>query len=109
VAEGYDGIRDQVARLARFELLDPSSADGEVLATIPVPGGVVQVLPSDAFDAEEAGKRLAARRDHLRSEIERAERKLANEGFRSKAPTEVVDEERRKLEEYRQALRRLEG
>jgi valyl-tRNA synthetase len=107
-AEGYDGIREQLARLARFELVDPASPDGEVLATIPVPGGAVRVLPSDAFDAEEAGKRIAARREQLRAEVERSERKLANEGFVNKAPAEVVDEERRKLEEYRAALKRLE-
>jgi valyl-tRNA synthetase len=108
VADGYDGIRDQLARLARFELVDPSSPDGEVVATIPVPGGAVQVLPSDAFDADEAGKRIAARREQLRAEVERGERKLANEGFVNKAPAAVVEEERRKLEEYRAALRRLE-
>ena len=68
----------------------------------------MQVLPSDAFDAEEAGKRIAARREQLRSEVERAERKLANEGFVKKAPAAVVDEERRKLDEYRAALSRLE-
>jgi len=109
VADGYEGVSDQLARLARFDLIDADSPDGEVLATIPVPGGAVQVLPSeDAFDADEANKRIAARREQLRSEVERAERKLANEGFVSKAPAEVVDEERRKLEEYRAALARLE-
>ena len=108
VAEGYERLRDQLARLARFELVDPSAADGEVLATVPVPGGAVQVLPSEAFDADEADKRIAARREHLRAEVERAERKLANEGFVKKAPAAVVDEERRKLEEYRAALARLE-
>ena len=36
-----------------------------------------------------------------------AERKLANEKFVERAPAEVVEEERRKLEEYREALRRL--
>jgi valyl-tRNA synthetase len=109
MAEGYEEIRAQVGRLARFELAEPSSQDGDVLATIPVPGGAVQVLPSDAFDPDDAERRIAARRDQLRAEVERAERKLANEGFVSKAPAEVVEEERRKLEEYRAALRRLEG
>jgi valyl-tRNA synthetase len=41
------------------------------------------------------------------AEIERAERKLANEQFVTKAPATVVDEERRKLEEYREALANL--
>jgi valyl-tRNA synthetase len=108
VADGYDPLRDQIARLARFEWVDGDSPDGDVLATVPIPGGGVQVLPSDAFDAAEVRARLEKRREQLRAEIARAERKLANEGFVAKAPAAVVEEERRKLEEYREALRRLE-
>jgi valyl-tRNA synthetase len=109
VAEGYGALREQLARMGRFELIDGASPDGDVLATVPIPGGGVQVLPSEAFDAEEARARLAARREQLSAEVERAERKLANEQFVAKAPPEVVEEERRKLEDYRDALRRLDG
>ena len=107
-AEGYDALSDQLARLARFEWVD-ASQNGDVLASVPIPGGAVQVLPSDAFDAGEASRRIEKKREALLTEVERAERKLANEGFVAKAPREVVDEERRKLDEYREALRRLEG
>jgi valyl-tRNA synthetase len=107
-AEGYDGLSDHLARLARFELVAEDPSNGDVLATVPVPGGGVQVLPSDAFDPAEAERRRAARREQLSTEIERAERKLANEQFVERAPAEVVEEERRKLAEYREALRRLE-
>ena len=58
-----------------------------------------RVLPSDAFDAEEEERRREAERERLQDEIERLERKLANEGFVNKAPAEVVEGERRKLEE----------
>jgi valyl-tRNA synthetase len=108
LADGYDKVRDQIARLGRFEWVEPEAADGDVLATVPIPGGGVQVLPSDAFDAAEARARIEKKRDQLRTEVERAERKLANEGFVAKAPANVVEEERRKLDEYREALRRLE-
>jgi valyl-tRNA synthetase len=108
VAPGYEALRDQVARLARFEWIESESPDGDVLATVPIPGGGVQVLPSDAFDPSEARARIEKRRAQLRAEVERAERRLANEGFVAKAPEAVVEEERRKLEEYREALRRLE-
>ncbi|HYP47140.1 MAG TPA: valine--tRNA ligase [Thermoleophilaceae bacterium] len=106
-ADGYGELAEQVARLARFEFSDDGSAAG-VVASVPVPGGVVQVLPSEAFDAAEAERRIAAKREHLRREIERFERRLANEGFVAKAPAEVVEEERRKLGEARQSLERLE-
>ena len=57
------------------------------------------MLPSDAFDPAEAEKRIAAKREQLEAEIERAEHKLANEKFVERAPAEVVEEERRKLAE----------
>ena len=106
-AEGYDACRDHMGRLARFEWVDEASADGDVLATVPIPGGGVQVLPSEAFDAGEAEARLEKKAADLGKEIERAEKKLANEQFVAKAPAAVVEEERRKLEEYREALERL--
>jgi valyl-tRNA synthetase len=108
MAEGYDGLRDQVARLARFEWVDGGS-DGDVITSVPIPGGAVQVLPSEAFDAAEAEARVEKKRADLTTEIERAEKKLANEQFVAKAPAAVVDEERRKLEEYREALAQLEA
>ena len=106
-AEGYDDLRDHLGRLARFELVE-AGADEEPVAEIEVPGGVVKVLPSEGLDAEEEGRRREAERERLHGEIERLERKLANESFVSKAPAEVVEGERRKLEDYREALRRLD-
>jgi valyl-tRNA synthetase len=69
----------------------------------------VQVLPSEAFDPGEAQRRIEKKRADLANEIGRAEKKLANEQFVAKAPAAVVEEERRKLDEYRDALARLQG
>ena len=101
-------MRDHVARLARFEWVEGSDIDGDVIASVPIPGGAVQVLPSEAFDASEAQARIEKKRAGLVQEIERAEKKLANESFVAKAPAAVVDEERRKLAEYREALAQLQ-
>ena len=106
-ADTDPALRDHVARLARFEFVEADDGNGDVLATLPIPDGAVLVLPSEAFDAGEAARRIEAKRETLRAEVERAERKLANEGFVAKAPPEVVEEQRRKLEEYRAALERL--
>ena len=51
--------------------------------------------------------RIEAERERLRGEIERIERKLANQGFVAKAPPEVVEGERTKLADYRAELDRL--
>jgi valyl-tRNA synthetase len=41
--------------------------------------------------------------------VERGEKKLGNEGFVAKAPADVVDAERAKLEAYRAELEELGG
>jgi valyl-tRNA synthetase len=103
-AEGYEETGEHLARLARLAF---TSDGAEPVATVPVPGGAVEILPSEDVDAEGAQRRLAARRAKLEAEIERAERKLANEGFTAKAPPEVVQAERDKLERLRADLEAL--
>jgi valyl-tRNA synthetase len=68
----------------------------------------VKVLATGDIDPAEAKKRRAEQRKKLEGEIKRAEGKLANEKFVSKAPPEVVDAERAKLEGYRTELERLD-
>jgi valyl-tRNA synthetase len=89
-----------VARLARFEF---EADGGDPVAAV----GPVRVLPSDQLDAAAVAERLEKRREELRAEVERGERKLGNEGFVAKAPAEVVEEERGKLERYRSELAEL--
>jgi valyl-tRNA synthetase len=93
-------VSEFVPRLAR---LNPAGEDGEPIATI----GRIQILASDEIDAEQAAARIGAERKRLEAEIERLERKLGNEGFVAKAPPAVVEEERRKLADYRAELDRL--
>ena len=103
-ATGYEETEEHLARLARLAF----TADGaEPVASVPVPGGTVEILPSDDVDLEGAQRRLAARRAKLEEEIERAERKLANQGFVDKAPPEVVQAERDKLKRLKGELESL--
>jgi valyl-tRNA synthetase len=57
----------------------------------------VHVLSSEELDLDGAERRRAERRAKLESEIDRAQRKLDNQGFTAKAPAEVVEAERAKL------------
>ncbi|HEY4778960.1 MAG TPA: valine--tRNA ligase [Solirubrobacterales bacterium] len=97
-----DGVEppEFVGRLSRFEF---DGVGAEPVASI----GPVRVLASDQLDAEAVAGRLGKRREELRAEVERGERKLGNEGFLAKAPVEVVEEERGKLERYRAELAEL--
>jgi valyl-tRNA synthetase len=97
-----DGVEppEFVGRLSRFEF---DGVGAEPVASI----GPVRVLTSDQLDAGAVAARLGKRREELRAEVERGERKLDNKGFLAKAPAEVVEEERGKLERYRAELAEL--
>jgi valyl-tRNA synthetase len=99
-------LQEQIARLTRFEFV--SEEGEEPVATIAVPGGSIEVLPSEHIAADQAA-RVEARRAELQSEIARCEGKLANEGFVKKAPADVVQREREKLEKFRAELGGLGG
>ncbi|MFL5849703.1 MAG: class I tRNA ligase family protein, partial [Solirubrobacteraceae bacterium] len=103
-AAGYGGTLDQVARLARFSF---DSGPDQPIASVAIPDGAVQVLATDAVDLEAAERRREQARARLRGELQRAEDKLANQGFVAKAPPEVVEAERRKARRLREELEAL--
>jgi valyl-tRNA synthetase len=92
--------REFVGRLARFEFVEDG---GDPIASV----GHVRVLASAEIDAEAVSARLEKRREELRSEVARAEGKLANEKFVARAPAELVEKERAKLERHRAELEEL--
>ncbi|HEX2103120.1 MAG TPA: valine--tRNA ligase [Solirubrobacteraceae bacterium] len=98
--DGLDGSAGLVARMARLDL----EGDDGPTATVAVPGGTVEIRAGDLVDPEAEARKAAAERDRLRREIARAEGKLANEGFVAKAPPQLVQAEREKLERLRREL-----
>jgi valyl-tRNA synthetase len=89
-----------VARLARLSF---DGAEGETLASF----GAVEILASGDVDATQVRRRVTERCETLRSEIGRAEARLANRGFVDNAPHEVVEAEREKLAGYESELEEL--
>jgi valyl-tRNA synthetase len=98
-AEGVEP-REFVGRLSRFEFGEDG---GDPVAAV----GPIKILASGEIDAAAVAARLEARREELRAEVARAEGKLGNEKFVDRAPSEVVEEERRKLARYRAELEEL--
>ena len=78
-------------------------AEGEPIATV----AGVELLETAGLDGAAVEARIEERRKKLRSEVERGDKKLSNRGFVDKAPAEVVDEERRKLDAYKAELEEL--
>jgi valyl-tRNA synthetase len=91
---------DLVGRLARVEF---GGDGGDVIATV----GGVELLAAEGLDGDAIEARIEERREKLRAEVKRGEGKLSNERFVEKAPAEVVDEERAKLEAYKAELEEL--
>jgi valyl-tRNA synthetase len=100
-AAGYDATLEHVARLARFAF---DGAGRDAIASVTIPDGTVHVLPTDAVDLEAAAQRRRDARAKLESELERAQAKLANDGFVAKAPPAVVQAERDKAQRLREEL-----
>jgi len=98
----FEGVEPQefIARLARLDFI---GGGGEAVASV----GPVRVLASAELDPETVTSRLRRRREELRAEVERAEGRLGNQGFVDKAPAELIEEEREKLERYRAELEEL--
>ncbi len=66
------------------------------------------LLPMDELvDREKELERLTKEKTRLEGEIKRVEGKLSNKGFTDKAPTNVVEEERRKGENYKAMLEKV--
>ena len=104
-AEGYE---------AHGRAGGPARAAGAVgrtatrAAEVPVPGRHGRAAAHRRLRPGEAERRIAARaRASSGSEIARLEKKLANERFVERAPAEVVEGEREKLDGYRRALESL--
>ncbi len=97
-----DPLPEFVSRLARVEATSDSAAVDPIASV-----GAVQILASPEIDAGAVTARLEQRREELRSEVARAEGKLANEKFVARAPAELVEEERAKLERHRAELEEL--
>ncbi len=103
-AEGYEETAAHVAALGRLELSD----GGAPVASVVVPGGAIEILPSDAIDPGKAERERGAERARLEREIERARAKLSNQGFLTKAPAPVVQGEREKLARLESELEALD-
>jgi valyl-tRNA synthetase len=129
-ADGYELTAPLLARLARLQLLtedeqsqaldavDMSPANGDALvagrgepsvaptavASVPIPGGTVEVLSGEGLDLGAAERRREAAKQKLLAEIERVQGKLERPGFVEKAPAAVVEGERERLGRLRAEL-----
>lgn len=84
----------------------PGDPAGPVLEQ-PLGGAQLRLPLTGLVDLDEWNARQAKRLKALESDVERAERKLSNQGFLQKADPAVVEAERAKLAGNRELLERL--
>ncbi len=81
---------------------------GEDAVSVVVENAVLYMPFAELVDINKEIERLLKEKDKMLKEIERVEKKLGNQGFVSKAPAEVIEEEKVKEEKYRAMLKQIE-
>ncbi|MBE6934952.1 MAG: valine--tRNA ligase [Ruminococcaceae bacterium] len=103
----FEAGRAYIMRLAsasELEIVDkaPENTDGEVII---VTDAATMYLPlRELVDIEAELARLAKERKNAEADLQRTEGKLNNVGFTSKAPANIVEQERRKAERLRELI-----
>ena len=113
-AESTHAFFTRMASASAVSVVDSYTDEGAV--QIITDAATIYIPLADMVDFEAERKRLNAELTSMENEIKRAESKLANESFVARAPQQVVDAEKAKLEKYKaqrdgilDALKAIEG
>ncbi|MBE6007801.1 MAG: valine--tRNA ligase [Lachnospiraceae bacterium] len=81
---------------------------GDDAISVVTPSAVIFMPFAELVDIEKEIERLNKEKEKTLKEIDRVEKKLANQGFVAKAPQKVIDEEKAKEVKYRALLAQIE-
>lgn len=86
---------------------DKSGIDDDAVSVV-IENAVIYMPFAELVDIEKEIERLTKEKEKMVKEINRVEKKLSNQGFVSKAPQKVIDEEKAKGEKYKAILLQIE-
>jgi valyl-tRNA synthetase len=90
-----------IGRLARYSITIAPTAPSGTAAHAVLSGGSEVVVPLEGvIDVERECARLRGELDQLEKQLSSLSQRLANQGFISRAPAQVVEAERRKEAEW---------
>ena len=89
-----------LASIETLTLLDRIDEKPEQAVTVVVQGIEIYLPLKGLVDMEKEVARLEKEVEKMNSEIKRIEGKLNNQGFVAKAPADVIEKEKEKLEKY---------
>jgi valyl-tRNA synthetase len=99
--DAVEAFRHEVMRLAGVSWIAPApTAEAPGAARLVVAGETILVPVGDLLDLDAERVRLRTRLEGIEADLRRAEGKLANPGFREKAPEDVVLAEKHKVERF---------
>lgn len=93
---------EKLASASEVIILSSKEEAPENVVTVVSKGAEIYMPLLELVDVEKELERLNKEKAKLESEIDRVEKKLSNERFVSKAPAEVVEEEKSKGEKYKE-------
>jgi valyl-tRNA synthetase len=101
--------RDYIFKLAQVGQMEivPQLTGGRLAAQAVAGGLAIEVPLAGLIDIQAESSRLSKEMDRVRREIESLDRKLSNASFVERAPKEVVEENRKRLADYRDQAAKL--
>ncbi len=104
IFEGCGTYFEKLASASETVVTDTKDGIDDNAVNVVVEGATIYIPLDDLVDREKEIERLEKELKTLESEIKRVEGKLSNQGFVSKAPAKVIEEEKAKGEKYAKML-----
>ena len=95
-----------LASASEIEFVEKGSTVSDALNVV-VDGVKIFIPLAELIDFEKELERLTKEKIKFEGELQRAETKLNNQGFVAKAPQNLIDEEKSKIEKYREMLKNI--
>ena len=98
---------EKLCSASDIEYLTEKTAELDTALTVVVDGAEIAIPLDELVNKEEEIARLKKEQARLEGEVKRAQGKLNNQGFVSKAPAHVIEEEKSKLATYEEMLQKV--
>ena len=95
---------EKMASASQIEIINGKEQVPKKVVSVVTPDAEIYIPLFDLIDMDKELERLNKEKDSIKSEMQRADKKLKNKGFVLKAPADVVEAEREKQKKYTDML-----
>ena len=107
ILASYQTYFQRLARVTKIEKVRQAGKPKHAASAV-VGGGEIFIPLEGLIDLNAERERITKELNHVKGMFENITNKLSNESFVSKAPKEVVEKEREKLENFRSSMEKLQ-